>query len=229
MAFGAVVAVHAVTSAVAGARRRSGHAALMLLHYTRSGVLHLHGRRAEARSARAHWPDRARDPAPGRLTLVGVPYLAWSGIAWTCLGRDRRPGHALGRGRQGPAHRHRLGPPYFLLGHHAVLRDPARQFLWLLRGTPGGIPGCCSARARSAGLGITAWLHYPTRTVGPGPARHVQGVRGPAAADVLAAGSWSAGSRRCTWRPAVLGFLRHAPARGAAGGRWARRRRAGRP
>jgi peptidoglycan/LPS O-acetylase OafA/YrhL len=151
--FGAVVAVHAVTSSVA-AVDVGGHAALMLLHYTRSAFFVLMAIVLVRSAERSGGTGKLRR----RLTLVGVPYLAWSAIylvvSWATGGRDR-PWDGAGTALlTGTAWYHL----YFLLvtmQFYVVL--PA--FLWLLRVSrrhPWALLGASLAVA----IVFTGWLHY---------------------------------------------------------------------
>ena len=163
--FAAVVAVHAVTSSVA-ALDVGGHAVLMLLHYTRSAFFVFMAIvlvRSAERSGRTGKLRR-------RLTLVGVPYLAWSAIylvvSWVAGDRDRPwdgAGHAL---LTGTAWYHL----YFLLVtlQFYVLLPP---FLWLLRVTRRH-PWALLATSLAVAIVVTGWLHYGHQAPGPlGPYR----------------------------------------------------------
>jgi peptidoglycan/LPS O-acetylase OafA/YrhL len=158
--FGAVVAVHAITSSVA-ALDVGGHAALMLLHYTRSAFFLFMAVVLVRSAERSGRTGRLRR----RLTLVGVPYLAWTAIylvvGWA-LGQRARPwsgaGHAV---LTGTAWYHL----YFLLvtlQFYLVL--PA--FLWLLRSTRRH-PWLLLAGSTAVAVVLTGWLHYGHRAPGP--------------------------------------------------------------
>ncbi|MGW6196908.1 acyltransferase [Kribbella sp. NPDC055110] len=158
--FGAVVGVHAVSLSFA-ALDVGGNAALMLLHYTRSGFFVLMAivlvRSAEV-SGRIGKLRR-------RLTLVGVPYLVWSIIylvvSWATGGRNR-PWDGAGLALlTGTAWYHL----YFLLvTMQFYVAFPA--FLWLLRRTR-------RHPLTQLGLGLafavvfTGWLHYTDWAPGP--------------------------------------------------------------
>jgi peptidoglycan/LPS O-acetylase OafA/YrhL len=158
--FGAVVAVHAVTSSVA-ALDVGGHAALMLLHYTRSAFFVFMAIVLVRSAERSGHTGRLRR----RLTLVGVPYLAWS-VIYLVVGwadGDRATPWA-GAGLAlltGTAWYHM----YFLLvTMQFYLLVPV--FLWLLRRTrrhPCALLGTSLAVA----IVFTGWLHYSQWAPGP--------------------------------------------------------------
>jgi peptidoglycan/LPS O-acetylase OafA/YrhL len=158
--FGAVVAVHAVTSSV-DALDVGGHAALMLLHYTRSAFFVFMAIVLVRSAERSGHTGRLRR----RLTLVGVPYLAWSVIylvvGW--LQGDRATpwdgaAHAL---LTGTAWYHL----YFLLVtmQFYLLVPP---FLALVRRTRAH-PWALLGGSLAVALVVVGWLHYWHG--GPGP------------------------------------------------------------
>ncbi|GAA1630096.1 acyltransferase [Kribbella alba] len=151
--FGAVVAVHAVSASFA-ARDLGGNAALMLLHYTRSGFFVFMAIvlvRSAERSGRTGKLRR-------RLMLVGVPYLTWSVIylvvSWATGGRNAPWDGAWLALLTGTAWYHL----YFLLvTMQFYVALPA--FLWLLRRTrqhPWALIGASLAVA----IVVTGWLRY---------------------------------------------------------------------
>jgi peptidoglycan/LPS O-acetylase OafA/YrhL len=158
--FGAVVGVHAVSLSFA-ALDVGGNAALMLLHYTRSGFFVLMAIvlvRSAEQSGRTGKLRR-------RLTLVGVPYLVWSIIylvvSWATGGRNR-PWDGAGLALlTGTAWYHL----YFLLVtmQFYVAFPP---FVWLLRRTRRH-----PLAQLGTGLGFavvfTGWLHYTDWAPGP--------------------------------------------------------------
>ena len=158
--FGAVVAVHAITSAVA-ALDVGGHAALMLLHYTRSAFFVFMAIvlvRSAERTGHAGTLRR-------RLTLVGVPYLAWTAIylvvSWAAGQRDRPWTGAWEAVLTGTAWYHL----YFLLVTlQFYLLLPA--FLWLLRATRRH-PWALLAASVAVAVAFTGWLHYGPGAPGP--------------------------------------------------------------
>ncbi|HEY7104693.1 MAG TPA: acyltransferase [Mycobacteriales bacterium] len=158
--FGAVVAVHAITSSVA-ALDVGGHAALMLLHYTRSAFFVFMAIVLVRSAERAGHAGKLRR----RLTLVGVPYLAWTAIylvvAWAAGERDRPWTGALSALLTGTAWYHL----YFLLvtlQFYLVL--PA--FLALLRATRRH-PWALLATSAAVAVAFTGWLHYGHGAPGP--------------------------------------------------------------
>jgi peptidoglycan/LPS O-acetylase OafA/YrhL len=195
--FGAVVAVHAVTSSVA-ALDVGGHATLMLLHYTRSAFFIFMAIvlvRSAERSGRTGSLRR-------RLTLVGVPYLTWSVLflvlSWATGGRDT-PWDGAGKALlTGTAWYHL----YFLLvtmQFYVVL--PA--FLRLLRATRRQ-PWALLLGSLVLGMVITTWLHYTHW--GPGPLAQYKGY----AAQLLPT-YWllfAVGGVAALHLDAVLGWLR---------------------
>ena len=158
--FGAVVAVHAVTSSVS-ALDVGGHAALMLLHYTRSAFFVFMAIVLVRSAERSGHTGKLRR----RLTLVGVPYLAWSAIylvvGWR-QGDRATPWDGAGPALLTGTASYHL---YFLLVtmQFYLLVPP---FLALLRRTREH-PWVLLAAGLAVGMLITGWLHYGHW--GPGP------------------------------------------------------------
>jgi peptidoglycan/LPS O-acetylase OafA/YrhL len=158
--FGAVVGVHAVSLSFA-ALDVGGNAALMLLHYTRSGFFVLMAIVLVRSAERSGHTGRLRR----RLTLVGVPYLVWSIIylvvSWATGGRNR-PWDGAGLALlTGTAWYHL----YFLLvTMQFYVAFPA--FLWLLRRTRRHpLPQLGTGLAFA--VVFTGWLHYTDWAPGP--------------------------------------------------------------